>query len=309
MKIIKNFDLKGVVNYGIGGPASFFAEAKSLADLKKALSFAKENKLKHFILGGGTNLLVSDRGFDGLVIRPKFEKIRSGGNTIIAGCGATMADLVGFSEKKGLAGLEWAGGLPGSVGGALRGNAGAFGGEMKDCVKSVLSMDVKTLQMKKRSAKQCAFGYRSSWFKKYDGREIIVEIEFKLSKGDRAAILEKINGNIAYRIKNHPMDYRSIGSTFKNIPLDAAPLKLRQFAKNVIKTDPFPVIPVAYLIAKSGIQGVSAGGAQISAKHPNFIVNVLDAKSSDIENLISLVKHSLNKKYKIIPEEEIIRLD
>ncbi len=237
---------------------------------------------------------------------------------IKAEAGASMAELIKTAIEENLSCLEWAGGLPGTLGGAIRGNAGAFGGETKNIIEEVISLDIsqKIPKIIKRKAKNCDFEYRSSIFKKNPQKEIIIEATLKLQKGDRKEIEEKTNQNINYRLLKQPMEYPSLGSTFKNIPISQINnnININQLLNQhksalIIKNDPFPIIPAAFLISEAGLKGISIGGAMISPKHPNFIVNVLDAKAKDIENLIQLVKKEVREKFKIELQEEIERLN
>ena len=314
-----NVPLKQISHYKIGGSAKYFFEAKNADDLIKAIEKQKQFKTPLFILAGATNVLINDYGFDGLIIKPDFKFIKKENDVFInAGAGVLMKDLVNFTLEKNISGLEWAAGLPGTLGGAIRGNAGAFGGEMKDAIKQVISLDIsqKNPKIIKRKFQDCDFQYRSSIFKKNNGREIIMEATLKLQKGDRKKIEKEIIKNINYRLLKHPMEYPSLGSTFKNVPLtqinskiiNINPLFNPHKSVSIIKNDPFPVIPAAYLISEAGLKGISIGGAMISPKHPNFIVNILDAKAEDVENLIQLVKNEVKKKFKIELQEEIERL-
>lgn len=216
-----------------------------------------------------------------------------------------MTQLLNRSIAKSLSGLEWAAGIPGTLGGAIRGNAGAFGGEIKDVIKEVISLDISGSRPKiiKRNNQDCKFNYRSSIFKKQS--EIIIEASLLLRKGNRKSIETAIKQNINYRKKRQPLEYPSLGSTFKNI--DAGKIAKKQYKsfESIIKNDSFPIIPAAYLISEAGLKGISRGGAMISPKHPNFIVNVAAATSSDVKNLISLIKKEVCKKFKINLEEEI----
>jgi len=253
------------------------------------------------------------------VLRPNIKDIKVKGTTITVGAGVMMADLLKFAAAHSLAGLEWAGGLPGTVGGAVRGNAGCFGGEMKDAVTSVRSFDVKKMKVVERTGKQCAFAYRDSVFKKKNGAEIITHITLALAKGNKKEIMKVVNARIAYRKERHPLDYPNIGSIFKNVPLatihkpasDKYKKALRESvlafrgSRFSVKEDPFPVIFAAKLISESGLRGVSSGGAMISPKHTNFIVNVLAARSGDVKNLIALTKARVSGKFGIALEEEI----
>ncbi len=306
-------------HYKIGGPARFFFEAKNEKEVQWAVKEAKARKLSIFILGGGTNLLIDDGGFDGLVLRVNIKDIKITKNKVMAGAGASMADLLDAATAHSLAGLEWAGGLPGTVGGAIRGNAGCFGGEIKDSVVSVRSFDIKNGKVVTRTARQCAFAYRDSVFKKKNGGEIILSVTLALKKGNKKEIAKVAKERIQYRKEHHPLEHPNIGSIFKNVPLYAIHKKGGAKYKNAlsvgslafrgaafsVKTDPFPVISTAKLISESGLRGVSLGGAMISPKHPNFIVNTLGAGSVDVKNLIMLAKAEVRKKFGIGLEEEV----
>ncbi len=324
MKFKENVPLAQYSNYKIGGPAGLFFEAKDERALTHAVAEAKRRKIPVFILAGGTNLLIDDKGFEGLVIRPAFTAVRAKGATMIeAGAGASMADLLEFAAARSLAGLEWAGGLPGTGGGAVRGNAGCFGGETKDALVAVRSFDMRTMKFVTRRASECAFRYRDSVFKKRErrrgGGEIVVRATFRLKKGDARTIRRAIREKIAYRTARQPLEYPNIGSMFKNVPLAAIRRKgsvayRRALAEGrlayrgsefTVKTDPFPVIPAAKLISECGLRGVSMGGAMISPKHPNFIVNALGAGSWDVQVLMLLVKEVVWRKFKVRLEEEV----
>ncbi len=302
----ENFPIHTLTSYKIGGPARYFFEAKNLDELKLAVEEAKKRSLEFFVLGGGTNLLIGDDGFPGLVLKPSINFIESSGEEVSVGAGVLVADLINFSIENGLSGLEWAGGLPGTVGGAIRGNAGCFGGEIKDVVKSVRSLDIETLREIGRDFPDCNFSYRSSIFKNLSNKEIILSAIFGFKKGDAKEIGKSVNEKISYRRERHPLEYPNAGSIFKNIDAkNFSKERIRQFS-HVIKTDPFPVVPAAYIISEAGLKGIALGGAMISPKHPNFIVNVFEAKSSDIKNLINLVKGEVKNKFDIELEEEII---
>ncbi len=337
----EKISLKNHSHYKIGGPARYFFEAKNTEDIIKALDkwrLLAPSQIRGanlgsgvFILGAGTNVLFSDEGFGGAIIKIKNSKLEIKEDApeekiVKVDAGLPMAELVEFSLEKGFSGLEWAAGLPGTLGGAIRGNAGSFGGEMKDVVKEVISFDLSKPggEFIKRSSLDSNFDYRSSIFKLDRKNEIIVEALLVLKKGDKKSIREIIEKNINYRKENQPLDYPSIGSIFKNVPLaqinadytqiDAENIRINQrknpriSAAFPIKSDPFPVIPAAYLISEAGLKGVSHGGAMISPKHPNFIVNVLNASSDDVENLIRLAKKQVKKKFDVGLEEEIVRV-
>ena len=335
VSIQKDVSLKNFSNYKIGGKAKYFLKVSSISELREGLaewegiqrkdSSSRQTGRKVFILGAGTNTLISDRGFDGLVIYNRIKEIESQRvkesesqrARVRVGAGALMKDLLNFCIKNSLSGPEWAGGLPGTLGGAIRGNAGAFKGEIKNNIIEVTSLDIKTLKIKKRKLKDCRFGYRSSIFKsqrvkgsdptrqKAGAGEIIILAVLKLQKGDKDLIKKKIEEKINYRKERHPLEYPNIGSIFKNIPIEKVPQKLLKELRGSIKDDPFPILPTAKLLALAGLKGEQAGGAMVSQKHPNFIVNFNNASSTDVKNLIYKIKKIIKDKYEVDLEEEI----
>lgn len=318
-KFKENVSLARYSHYKIGGPARYFFEPKNEKEVAWAVREAKARHLPIFVLGGGTNLLIPDRGFGGLVVRPNFKALSARGNLVAAGSGIMMSDLLRFSIKRSLSGLEWAGGLPGTFGGAIRGNAGCFGGEIKDRLVSVRSFHMKTMRFVERGRSACAFGYRTSVFKKQGDQEIIISAVLRLKKGAARAIERGIREKIAYRKKNHPLEYPNIGSMFKNVSLaflygkgtakHRAALRAGSIdfrgSRFSVKTDPFPVISAAKLISESGLRGARAGGAMISEKHPNFIVNISRARAADVMKLVSRAKKGVRRKFKVHLEEEV----
>jgi UDP-N-acetylmuramate dehydrogenase len=253
-------------------------------------------------------VLVSDKGFKGLIIRiknPKEELLvkELQGNIIIeAPAGIEIRQLVSFSVENGLQGLEWAGGLPGTFGGAIRGNAGAFGGEIKDSIFQVEAFD-KNILLRKFSHKECQFSYRSSIFKKKQW--IILSAQIKLKRGNKQELENIANSRINYRKEKHPLEYPSAGSVFKNVDVKKIPKKFQTLFFDKIKKDPFPIVPSAWFIIEAGLTGKKIGQAQISKKHSNYIVNLGGAKAKDVLQLIALVKKVIKKKYGVLLEQEI----
>lgn len=301
----ENVQLSEYSNYKIGGPARYFFTARNEKSLARALAEAKARKLKVFFMGGATNLLIPDKGFNGLVVQCAFNELKRRGNDIHVGAGVSMARLVRFAAKENLSGLEWAGGLPGTVGGAIRGNAGCFGGETKDSIRSVRSMDAKTLRALDRPRSSCRFGYRSSVYKEKQGGEVVLSAVFRLKKGNGGDIWKVARGNMAWRKERHPLQYPNIGSIFKNIPVKNIPKRWQAELAQNPKLDPFPVVPAARLIARAGLTGKRHGGAMISEKHTNFIVNVRHAKATDVVYLIKFVQREIKRKYGIVMEPEV----
>ncbi len=307
--------LKKYSNYKIGGPARYFFEARNIEEIIKAVEQAHRIKALIFGLGAGTNILFGDEGFNGLILKPNIQLIKKEGNVLRVGAGVLISQLVDYSIAENLSGLEWAAGLPGTVAGAIRGNAGSFGGEMRTVIKEAVSLDISRPRAKviRRNNQDCSFSYRSSIFKnqpfgKLRAGEIIIEAALILKKGDKKLMQTIIEENINYRRQKQPLEHPNIGSIFKNVALKKVAKNKHKSFDSVIKNDPFPVIPAAHLISEVGLKGISYGGAMISPKHPNFIVNVLNATAKDVKNLIQLVKKEVKKKFNIELEEEIVRL-
>ena len=321
----KNVLLKNETTLRIGGKAQYFFKAQTKQDLIKVLKVAKKINLPFFILGGGSNLLVSDKGYKGLVIKVKSQKskvkISSQRSKIIEiESGALLNKIVTLALKNNLTGIEWAVGIPGTIGGAIWGNSGAFGHSMGEIVKAVEVFDTKDLRFKIYDLRNCKFGYRDSIFKRNKNQSakqsfvlgrahkimcsdlIILSVEFQLKKGNPKNIKKKIKECLRVRKEKIPYQF-SAGSVFKNIKkqdLNRKQLKLIPFQK--IKGGK---IPVAYLIEESGLKGKAIGEAQISEKHANFIINLGKAKSKDVLKLIDLAKDKVKKKFGIVLEKEI----
>lgn len=309
MQLAKEVSLKELSNFHIGGRARDFVRADNLEELKDSVKTAKDINLPVFILGGGTNILWSDDGFSGVVIQPSFTFMQFDGDYLTAGAGVSMPTLISASVSRGLAGLHWAGGLPGSFGGAVYGNAGCFGGEMKDLTEEVVSLDMNTLEVVRRTGAECNFEYRSSLFKKGKIPEIIIQATVRLSPGDKISLSNSVEDKIRYRKSKHPLEYPNIGSIFKNVKVEGLPQSVVSQHSHVIKVDPFPVIPAAYLIDKAQMKGLAIGGAVVSPKHPNFIVNMNDARSRDVVELMRLVKERVLDEFGIGLEEEVLIVD
>lgn len=304
MKIETDKSLKDLTTFQINTKARFYCLVKNQADLEEALKFASQKKLPYFVLAGGSNLIIADTGFPGLVIKINFTSWRVDGTKLAAGAGVMVEELVVETSEEGLAGLEWAGGLPGTIGGAVRGNAGAFGGEMKDIVTEVRSMKLEAGRMREtlRNNKQCQFDYRTSIFKR--NKEIILEVKFQLRRGDPAVIQKMAQDHRQYRQQKHPMGLPSAGSTFKNILLKNVNPEIAKLFSDSVKTDPIPVIPAAKVLAEAGLIGYTIGGAQVSLVHPNYIVNLSNAKASDIIAIINHEVKTVKEKFGLALEVE-----
>ncbi len=308
--LLKNISLADHTTYKIGGPAKYFAEVKDEKDIINVLSeynnYSPINK-KIFILGGGANTLFSDEGYDGLVLKISISDIAIIGNNIIrVSAGASLKDILSFAVEHNFTGMEWMAGIPGSLGGAIRGNAGAFGREIKDSVISVRSIDIQNCEkIIERQNNEIMFGYRTSVFKSEVKDEIILSAEIRFLLGSSEEIRAQIQKNMDYRHERQPLEWPSAGSTFKNVNTANATKEQLQEWSAIIKTDPVPVIPVAFLISQAGLKGKTIGGAMISEKHSNFFINIGNAKASDVRELINFTKKVIQEKFNLEIEEEI----
>ncbi len=303
-RVQKNISLAKYTTFKIGGPAQYFFVAKNKEDLIEAVKAAKKLKLRFFILGGGSNILFSDKGFNGLVINIENCKLKIENCNLYAEAGTKLEDIVRLATKGPLAGLEWAAGIPGTAGGAVYGNAGAFGLVIGDIVKSVEVLDFKTLRIKNFSKKDCKFSQKDTVFKNRKDL-IILSIILKLKKGNKKQIQKKIKEYLNYRKKNHPFNLSSAGCAFKNYKKKIKSQKLLKEFPKLKEFNRIGMIPAAFLVEKSGLKGKKIGGAQISTKHANFIVNLKKAKAKDVIKLIKLAKQKVKKKFGVNLKEEV----
>jgi len=298
--IKKDVSLKNYNTFRIGGKAKYFTKISSKDKLIKTLHWAKENSLPVFILGNGSNILFSDKKYQGIIIKIENNKIKKiNQKTIVVGAGMMLMELLQKSLNKELEGLEWANGIPATVGGAVFCNAGSFGYDFGKFVKRVRTIDLKTCKEKIYLQKDCGFEYRGSIFKK--NKEVIWEVELFIRKGDKTKIGEKTKDYWQYKLKKGLFKYPSAGSIFKNIFAKNVPLKHRKWA--TIKKGK---ISTGWFIEKCNLKGKKYGGAMISDFHANVIINIQNAKAKDVLHLINLCKTKVYKKFKIKLEEEII---
>ena len=282
MKILRNEPLKRHTSLHIGGPADYFCIPKNTDELREALQFAKERKLRLAIMGAGTNLLALDNGFRGLVI-----KLYGGLNWIKihrpkaqVGAGVALFKLLFALAKKGLGGIEFMAGIPGSVGGAVYMNAGAWGKGIGDFVEEVRAVD-RTGKERIFNKAQLGFGYRRS--KLQNSQWIITDIVLKLRRKQRKLISKKIKEYLKLRREKQPLGTPNCGSVFKNPKGD--------FAGRIIE--------------QAGCKGMRFGDAQISSKHANFILNKGDASSKDVLKLMSLAKREVRRRFKVSLSPEV----
>jgi UDP-N-acetylmuramate dehydrogenase len=289
--------------FKIGGPAKYFFIAQDNEDLVRAVTFAKKLKIACYILGGASNVLISDQGFNGLIIINQAKDIIfKKDNRVVADAGVNLMELVNKTAAEGLSGLEWAAGIPGTVGGAIRGNAGAYRGQMAD---NFIGAEVM------RGSKQfiinndkCGFSYRDSIFK--HNNDVIISAEFQLEPGDKEQSQTKIKEILAQRQAKQPLQYPSAGSIFTNVVFDSHNQEvMKKIANLPAEYLSYNKIPAAWLIEQLDLKGKTIGGAQISDKHANFIINTGTATANDVIQLISLIKMKVRNTYGIELMEEI----
>lgn len=280
--VIEDYPMKEVTSFQIGGPVDYFVEPRSEEELKDVIVSVERDKMPWMIMGKGTNMVVSDKGIRGAVIRLEnyFSDVRVEGTRVIAQSGASMKKVAEAACEASLTGLEFAHGIPGAVGGAMTMNAGAYGGEMKDVVESVKVMhhDGTTEVI---PGDQMDFRYRNS--RVYDEKLVVLEATFLLQPGEQAEIQSQMDELWNRRVSKQPLEYPSAGSTFKR--------------------------PVGYfagqLIDQAGLRGLKHGGAQVSQKHCGFVINCGDATCKDVVELIRMVQEAVYEKHGVELETEV----
>lgn len=322
MKIRKDVSLGDILFYKIGGKARWLLDASSTEDIVEAVEFVQTNKIeKYMVLGLGSNLLMSDSDYNGAIIR-----IRNTGGTpdirltsdglIVAFAGQTLEELIKFSFEKNLLGLESLGGLPSTIGGAIRGNAGAFGVEMKDVIEKVSALEIldEGYTTREFSLPECDFSYRDSVFKK-NPKLIILKGFFHLNHGTEEEVKkarEVESERIEYRNVHHPVEYPSCGSVFKNVREKNEVQKILSVWPDIrpkVENNWHGKVSMGYVINRLGFTGLQVGGAKITDKHANYISNVSHAKASDVEEIINRIKKKFEEAFGFTPELEAMLVD
>lgn len=302
MTIEKNKSLKEYTTFKIGGPAEYFADLKTPQEVQEVLQWADDNKQPFKILGGGSNMLITDAGLKGLVIRLSLDKLEFNDLKVIVGPGVRLAYLLNKALENGLTGLEFAAGIPGTVGGAIRGNAGTYGLAMDSVVKKIKYVG-EDKQIREMDPSEAKFAYRHSIFKEKPW--IIVEAELELIKGDIKAAQALVNERLKYRQDTQP-NLPSAGCIFKNILFEEVDLKnLADKKIDIDKFAKFKKIPAAHLIERAGLKGHTIGQAQVSEVHANYIVNLGGATAEQVIMLISFIKQQVRDKYGVQLQEEV----
>lgn len=285
-KVKYNEKMSKYITMRVGGPCDCIVFPDEISKIKEVIDFCKNENITFFVIGNGSNLLVKDEGIHGVVIKlgHRFGKIEIDGEYILAYAGATMPTLSQLAKKNSLKGLEFACGIPGTIGGGVKMNAGAYGSQISDILYEVTYMDERE-EIKTIKNKDCSFGYRKSIFT-INPNYVILSAKFKLERGNIDEIENKMKENSLARKTKQPLEYPNFGSVFKR--------------------------PEGYFVGKlvddAGLRGYKIGGAQVSTKHTGFIVNVDNATCKDVLDLIGYVQTTVYNKFnvKLTPEVIII---
>jgi len=282
-KVIKGQSMRDLTSFKIGGLADLFVIPYNLDDLRKVIDFCTQDKIPFIVIGNGSKILIKDEGFRGVVIKlgGEFRKIEVNAREVIAGAGVDLPSLIDFAAERGLAGLEFLAGIPGTIGGGVVRNAGAFGESLSDRIIWVKAIDTNSDSFT-LSRKEVKFGYRSSLFLE-NKNLILTEVKLRLFPDSKEKIISRVQDVTKRKMQTQPLSFPSAGCVFKNPPFYSA----------------------GYLIQNTGCLGMRVGDAQVSFQHGNFIINKGKAKAQDIILLIEKVREKVKEKFNINLEPEI----
>lgn len=274
--------------FGIGGKAAFFYRAVKPETLIFAVRTAQALKMRCLLLGGGSNVLVSDAGFEGMVIRNESDDILVSGNNITCQSGALLEDVVNRASSQGFSGLEFAAGIPGTAGGAVRGNAGAFGKSVGDRLTKAVVLKAEG-DIKEVNREYFRFGYRESGLKR--SQDVLLSATFQLKPGDKAEIKERIAGNLKKRKESLPWEDKSAGCFFKNVVLNGKK------------------VSAGLLLDQVGAKRMHQGDAEVFAGHANILINAGSASCADVKRLATRLRRKIKDKFGIKLEQEVVYIN
>ncbi len=290
-RVKENVILAPFTSFGIGGPARYFFSPQTPSDLVRAVRAARSENLRFFVLGGGSNILFSDAGFSGLIIKDNTDKFRINDGIVSALSGTIVDDLVDATVAEGLAGMEYAAGIKGTIGGAVYGNAGAFGHAINEILESaVILTENDKIEIVDNS--YFKFAYRKSNLSAI--KDVILSVKLKLRREDRGQLAETVKDRRKFRNEHHPVDLGSAGSVFKNI---------RSLEK------PEDVISAGKLLEDAGAKGLSVGDAAVFGKHCNIIVNRGQATARQVMELVEIMRKAVFEKFSVDLQREILYID
>ena len=303
LDIQKNVPLAPFTTFEIGGEAKYFVEVSDGEEIKEAIQWAREKSTPFVILAGGSNVLIPDKGLDALVIKVVGDDHKIEGNLLEANPGCNLLSLIRALGEKGLGRWEKLAGIPGSIGGAVRGNAGAFGSEIKDFLERVRAFNIETGEEREFGNAECEFAYRDSFFKK-NPEWIVTRVFIRLQTIDGSESKRLADETVAERERRHIQNVRAAGSFFMN---PVAPDRVvLMFEKEKQVKSRGGRVPAGWLIEKSGMKGASVGDAQASLRHPNYIVNNGNATAFDVLVLAGNIKREVREQLGIELQEEAV---
>jgi UDP-N-acetylmuramate dehydrogenase len=290
-RVERDVMLASFASFGIGGPAKYFFVAHSPTDLIRAVRASRDFGQKFFILGGGSNILFDDMGYNGLIIKDECNRFVRDANGFSAQSGAVVDKMVDSALEAGFQGLEYAAGIRGTIGGAVYGNAGAFGHAINEILTSAVlyAHDDKVVVVNNDHFK---FAYRKSSLS--DSGDVVLSVKLTLKRGDREKLAEIVNERRKFRQERHPVDLGSAGSVFKN---------LRSLE------DPTNVTPAGKILEEAGVRGMRVGDAAIFDKHCNIVVNMGHATSRDVKTLVAQMEAAARNKLGIDLKREILYIE
>lgn len=303
---MKDVDLSPLTTFKIGGPAEFYLEVREEKEIKGAFEWARFYNYKITILGGGSNVLISDEGVKGLVLRVAKDNFELKDKKIICGGSVSLNKIARATAQAGLSGLEWGAGIPrAQIAGAIVGNSGAFGSNISDILEEVEVFDLVEGNWKKFKNKECKFGYRTSVFKEHK-RYLISNAILVFKKEDPGKVGEEMERIFQLR-KESQFSYPSAGSVFKNIDWKYLQERSPKLAKRaemekIVKNN---WVSAGWVIEQMGLKGKAMGGAEVSQQHGNFIINKKKATALDVVGLVSYIKQQVRNEFNIQLQEEI----
>lgn len=292
-------------NFKIGGPARYYYVANSSADLLNVVKLAEEQKIPWYVFGGGSNLLVSDKGFEGLMIQAANRAVTIEDDLVTCEAGAMTAFVARRAAEAGLSGFAWAVGVPGTIGGAIYGNAGCYGGEMKDTIVSVDAYRLSDGTRVTLSNEDCAFEYRGSGFKQ--ARYLILGCTMKLRHGDAMGVKAELDAINAKRKEKQPLGESGAGCMFKNVDFK----DLSEIAKLRKEVDvPETMLSAkrlgaGWLLERAGLKGETIGRVQVSETHANFLINLGGATADEVAQLVSICQMRVRDQFGIALKTEV----
>lgn len=303
----ENEPLNRHTTFGVGGVARYFVEVRTPDALVEAVSLAQDLGVRFYIIAGGSNMVISDAIFPGLTIKVCGDDLEKNGNEITADAGVPLMKLIEEAMDSGLSGLETLSGIPGTVGGAIVGNAAAYGQAIGDTVASVLVFDMKSRERQVLSRHECEFSYRDSMFKGGGSDFLVLRATFSFVPKDKTEIEAKSKEIVATRSKKYPPGLKTPGSFFKNLWADKLPLEVLTNIQNL--KDFYGKVPAWYFLNEVGARGMKHGGLRIADFHGNYIINDGNATYGDVRELAEELKKRVREKFKVELEEEVRYLE